>query len=1175
MKPRLSPARGQWSIAALVVLIFLFAQPAMAQPVDPGADLDAELAQLFELQRLTDAEKLARKQLRLRKEAFGDTHILVATSTDTVASLLYYQGDFDKAWVLYHQAQSIRDQLLEPNDPVHLAGLGNLAQFAMAREDGESAAELYGRVLDLHEQSTDLSEMGQYASQIALQLQGLGHPKGAEVFFRRSMGYFEAVVGPDHPQVAVILSNLISLLVNAEKPSEALPLAQRALAIDEAMYGSESNDVAIDLVNLGVVLTALGKWDDAQQSLERAVSIGETLSGTDHPDVAGSLDHLGSLLTQRGELPAAKTIQERILSIREAHPEDQDSLVVALLNLAHVLDKLGQYDEARPLYDRALTLKEAKYGLDDPEVAGTLNNLATHLDDRGKYDEARALLERAIVIQETNQPDSLALATVLNNLGLVQLNQGAYLAAKSTLERGLAIEEGLLGPEDVRLTPTLNNLGIVLENLGDFYGAETLYQRVLETREAWYGPDHIEVSDALATGAAYLEKLGGFSRAKLMLERALTIREAATGKEHPQYAGLLNNYAFVLYKLGDYLRARPIYEECIAIQEKVLGPEHPDVATTYNNLGLLLKKQGNLVAARPLFEKALASREASLGLNHPDVAISLNNLGLLLWEMDEYDQSLEVHERARAIREESFGPRHHTVGTSLNNIALNYRDMGEFNRAWHLFIEAYEIWIETYGYGHPRIGTTLANMASMVGQTGRYEEAQQIAQSLVDFREQTLPANHPDIADGLLILAGLVLAQGDTDSARELTERALTIQTEVVASLLDSTSEREQLELLRSRRHILDLYLSAHQRPEDTQEAYSHVLAWKGVARSSLLRNRETLLAADDPQLNKLLQELTEIRRQIAQLAFVGDGDEAHWQNLTELTQQKEELERELARSSGDYREGRQVETADSRSVCKALPPQTVLVDIFRYLSVAPDSEPKHVYAAFVIASCSSIERIELGSSNPIDASIAYYRKKMQTPGADTSDIDAAGGPVRRAVWDQLADTIGPTSRVLIVPDAGITGLSFDGLLAEDGSYLVEEHTFGYLENAADLLRWKKPSRSSGGALLVGGLDYNANTTGRPPAAAHTHRRAECVDRSFSPLPGTELEAWSIADLLEAGQKDITVLSGAEATEAKLTELVSGQSVVHLATHGFFATGDCRSSMDATTEKEDEIIGYN
>ena len=82
-------------------------------------------------------------------------------------------------------------------------------------------------------------------------------------------------------------------------------------------------------------------------------------------------------------------------------------------NLANLLSDMGKYEEAEPLYRRALA-GEAALGAEHPTTLASVNNLAILLGDMGKYEEAEPLYRRALAGQEAalgaEHPDTLSSA---------------------------------------------------------------------------------------------------------------------------------------------------------------------------------------------------------------------------------------------------------------------------------------------------------------------------------------------------------------------------------------------------------------------------------------------------------------------------------------------------------------------------------------------------------------------------------------------------------------------------------------------------------------------------------------------------------------------------------------------------------------------------------------------
>jgi tetratricopeptide (TPR) repeat protein len=72
-----------------------------------------------------------------------------------------------------------------------------------------------------------------------------------------------------------------------------------------------------------------------------------------------------------------------------------------LLNqVAYYLDVRAQYEQAEPLYQRALQISEQVLGPQHPDTATSLNNLAELYRSQGKYEQAEPLFQRALALLE-------------------------------------------------------------------------------------------------------------------------------------------------------------------------------------------------------------------------------------------------------------------------------------------------------------------------------------------------------------------------------------------------------------------------------------------------------------------------------------------------------------------------------------------------------------------------------------------------------------------------------------------------------------------------------------------------------------------------------------------------------------------------------------------------------
>jgi len=139
---------------------------------------------------------------------------------------------------------------------------------------------------------------------------------------------------------------------------------------------------------------------------------------------------------------------------------------VLLNQLGYYLGQRAQYEEAEPLYQRAIAIGEKTLGPEHPLLAIYINNLANLYRDQGKYEEAEPLYQRAIAIGEkTLGPEHPDLATWLNNLANLYCDQGRYEEAEPLFKRALAVYEQKLGANHPSTRTIRENYDILLREM--------------------------------------------------------------------------------------------------------------------------------------------------------------------------------------------------------------------------------------------------------------------------------------------------------------------------------------------------------------------------------------------------------------------------------------------------------------------------------------------------------------------------------------------------------------------------------------------------------------------------------------------------------------------------------------------------------------------------------------
>lgn len=228
---------------------------------------------------------------------------------------------------------------------------------------------------------------------LAMLLRVSGDRDGAETHFRKAIAIDPEQVGA--------LSNLGALLVELDRPLEALQVLDQAIALAPEHAGAYYNrsksqrakgdDVAeIDdleravvlkpefpeaLSELGLAYHKDGRPDEAMEVLRKAIEVA--------PSFVEARINLGLVTNALGRSDAAIESYEEAIKI-------DPSNATAYYNLGVALSRVPAHEAAINAYEKALTL--------DPSHSEAANNMSTNLAALGRLDAACAVLERAVSI---------------------------------------------------------------------------------------------------------------------------------------------------------------------------------------------------------------------------------------------------------------------------------------------------------------------------------------------------------------------------------------------------------------------------------------------------------------------------------------------------------------------------------------------------------------------------------------------------------------------------------------------------------------------------------------------------------------------------------------------------------------------------------------------------------
>jgi CHAT domain-containing protein/tetratricopeptide (TPR) repeat protein len=894
-----------------------------------------------------------------------------------------------------------------------------------------------------------------------------------------------------------------------------------------------------------------GRFQEAEEGARKLLDRVRSAGAQESRDGVLTVQVLIYGLLRGGKANAAETreIAELSLSLSEKILGPDDPLTAtSAADLGGVLLAHEDFDGAKGLFERGLRIREKAFGPESIEVANSLHDLTRLYLTLHDPAQAKPLLERELEIKEkVLGPDHPRLSGVLNNLGVAAHASGDYEGSRKLFERSLAIAEKSLGPDHPKLTNALDNLANVLDELGDYPAALRLHERSLSILEKTYPPDHPDIGRTLYGIASIYFELGDFQRATELDERELAIAEKASGPESLDVGRVLQGLGRIREALHDHDGALRYLERALQISEKTLGPDSLQAADRLISIAEVREAMGDDGGAEPLYRRALKIYQGA-EVDQPHASHALLAIGLIRLRAGDFAQATDLLEKSKGIRESTYGPESPLVAECQEGIALVRWGEGRFPEALDLALAAQAKLRSQF----QRTASNLAEREAL-----RYERILNSARNLV-----------------------------------------LSITTDAPAgSLPPGASGRAWEEVIRSRAIVLDEAARRH-RAVVAGEGLEAAALWKSLVAARNLLASLTVQGPDPEDPGSFREE------------------------LDRATGVRDRAERALADKSAAFRRSlrdREVALVDIEG---RLPAGSALVAYVRYdrlpvpkrpaaggSAAAPAARdtaaglapapPQACYLAAVLAPGKKPRLLPLGPAGEMEGRVSRWRSEIAAGatavGALGRSTEAryreAGSRLREAMWDPVEPALRGAKRVFVVPDGALNLVNPSALPTGERGYLLERGPVLHLLSAErDLMVEAAGSRRAGPVFILGGPDFNVlpRGSGLPPpeakaAAGETPSgpgwseppavfrsvSPSCVafrDVRFDPLPASAREAAEIGTLLGARKGEapglgqpVEVMSGIAATESALKRHAPDARILHLATHAFFAEGQCES----------------
>jgi tetratricopeptide (TPR) repeat protein len=582
-----------------------------------------------------------------------------------------------------------------PNDPMVIAGLGNLAQVYVAQSRYMDAAPLFKQAIDLANKT--LGEFNMFSPMLH---SGLGNLylkmrnyQDAEQSFKTAISIADKLPSQNNIYLIISLESLANFYKDRGQYDDAITDYLRAIAVQSSWVNGEAFSRS-DIVNIAEIYLKQKKYAEAVELFNKALALTEKTLGPQHPKVASILVDLGIAYFSQQDLKNAEGSLARAVKILQSDPSSKDSYVYAssLIWIAETYNsqkKIADADSANKqafsitinlpanqkdgvistLVELAKVYRDQKRDGDAerliqetlsfyrnpenirPAVAVNLYISAGILSSLGKYDEAANLYLRAIEIDEKSfTNDDPEVATDLEALAEVYQLRGKYNEAIPPSIRAVSIREHSLDKSSLPLS--VNRLGFLYLHLNKYAEAAPLFVRSRELLEKSSVINTTEITNCLV-GLAVVDYAyqQDYTQAESLLKRALSLNENSTQSNALSVSDelrLLGNIYRFQKKFGE---AERVLNQSREVVKKAFGSNQPREAQILFNLGLLYKAQNKETQAESAFKQALLVNSQLNRVNQSGLAEWLDYYAATLRYMRRDAEASVLEEYAKRVRD--------------------------------------------------------------------------------------------------------------------------------------------------------------------------------------------------------------------------------------------------------------------------------------------------------------------------------------------------------------------------------------------------------------------------------------------------------------------------------------------------------------------------------------------
>lgn len=400
------------------------------------------------------------------------------------------------------------------------------------------------------------------------------------------------------------LNKQVQALIQQERYTDAVPLAERAAAAAKKQYG-EGLELAAALYNLASVYLLNGQLDKPERPYLQAITIYRTKTGEKNRGYANILRALGEFYTATNHFDKADSLFASAAAILGETGSEASAENALLLNgRGELYSKLNRYPEAESCYTKAAAIEKNNSGEYSANYTTYRSNLANLYFNLGLFEKAEPLLLKVKEIRKSLTGEYHSqYAAVLSSLADFYAVTGQHQKAAAFFSEALGISRSIYGPEHPRFAALVKRAADFALDMNQYKDAEMLFTKALSVFKNTTGENSVEYGSCCNGLGLLYAKQQQYEKAKSYYTIAKEIVRKKFGESHPDYGACLNNLALLYTQTGEYKEAEDFFLQAGKIIKQQNGGYSAEYSTLLDNLVKLYTASGQYSSAAPLIKE--------------------------------------------------------------------------------------------------------------------------------------------------------------------------------------------------------------------------------------------------------------------------------------------------------------------------------------------------------------------------------------------------------------------------------------------------------------------------------------------------------------------------------------------------------------------------------------------